>query len=256
MVTDIPEALDRIAQTVAEYDRPVPQIAIEAKFVETVVTGEDRFGIEWKLGATASSGEFDFGKDFGLPLVYNNMVLGKVDLGQFRANLEIAQSRGLSRVLANPRAVTMDNMTASMNISTEYPEREVSTDPRTGLVLYTWKSRSVPVGIEVTPHVTADGRIAMTLAPEVEAITGYTGPTDDQRPIISRRSAQTQIVVGDGEVAVIGGLIQDNETRNVSKIPLLGDIPILGHLFKKTSITHTKTDLMIFIIPHVLPAEG
>jgi type II secretory pathway component GspD/PulD (secretin) len=95
----------------------------------------------------------------------------------------------------------------------------------------------------------------MKVRPSVEAIIGYTGPADDQRPIVARRTAETQVTVGDGEVAVIGGLARDEETRNVSKIPLLGDIPILGNLFRKTSIRHTKSDLMIFIIPHVVPEE-
>lgn len=256
VVTDVPEALDRVARLVAEYDRPVPQIAIEAKFVETVVTGEDRYGIGWQIAASAGTGEFDWSKDFGLPIVFNNMVLGKINLGSFNAQLELLQSRGLSRVLASPRTVTMDNQTAKMKISTDIPQREVTTDANSGLVIYTWKTRSVPIGIEVTPHVTSDGKIVMSLSPEVEAITGYTGPADDQRPIVSRRAATTQVTVADGEVAVIGGLIQDNETRTVGKIPILGDIPILGHLFKKTSVTHTKTDLQIFIIPHILPVEG
>lgn len=256
VVYDVPEALERVAQVVAEFDRPVPQIAIEAKFVETTLTADDRYGIEWQLQATAKTGAFDFNKDFGLPFIYNNFVVGKIDLAQLQAKLEILQSRGHSRVLASPRTVTLDNQKATMNVSTEIPLRQISTDPRTGLVLSSWTTRSVPVRLEVTPHATADGKVAMVLNPKVEAVTGYTGTADDQRPIVSSRSAETQVVVGDGEAAVIGGLIRDEETRNVGKIPLLGDIPIIGHLFKKTSVIHNKTDLMIFVIPHILPVEG
>jgi type II secretory pathway component GspD/PulD (secretin) len=141
-------------------------------------------------------------------------------------------------------------------MSTDVPLREISTDPRTGLVLASWRTRSVPLELEVTPHVTGDGRVSMKVNPKVEAITGWVGSADDQQPIVAKREAATQVTVADGEVAVIGGMIQDVETRNVGKIPLLGDIPILGHLFKKTSIKHEKTELMIFIIPHILPAEG
>ena len=105
-------------------------------------------------------------------------------------------------------------------------------------------------------HSTFVRRLVVEVAPSVNAITGYTGPADDQRPIISSRSATADIVVGDGEVAVIGGLVKDEETRNVSKIPLLGDIPILGNLFSSTTINHSKSNLMIFIIPHVIYPEG
>jgi type IV pilus assembly protein PilQ len=256
VVTDIPEAHERVAQFIADIDRPYPQVYIEAKFVETTLTSEDIYGIQWNLSAAAGSGNFNWGKDFGVPIVFNNMVLGKLDLSNFNATMDILQTRGKSRVLANPSTLTLDNHTATVSMGTDIPQREISTDPKTGLVLYTWRTRSVPISLEVTPHVTSDGKISMRVKPSVEAITGYTGPADDQRPIVARRSAESNIIVGDGEVAVIGGLIRDEETRNIGKVPLLGDIPILGNLFKKTSIRHTKNDLMIFIIPHILPAEG
>ena len=258
VVTDLPEALDRVAQLVAEFDRRQQQIAIEAKFVETTLTGEDRYGVAWtNIGLHANLGAYDFTKDAGsMPLIFNNMVVGKVDMPKLDASLEILQTRGVSRVLASPRTVTTDNQTATMDVSTQIPLREFTSDPKTGLIVYSWKNQSIPVSLTVTPHITADGKVSMTLSPQVQAITGYVGPADDQRPIISSRSAATQAVVGDGEAVIIGGMIRDDENRTITKVPLLGDIPILGHLFRKTSITHTKTDLMIIVIPHILPMEG
>ncbi len=254
VVTDIPEALDRVAEFLAEYDRPVPQVMIEAKFVETTMSATDVYGIEWKLSAAAKAGAPNIPSD-ALPLIFNNMVLGRIDYTGFSAALDILQSRGNSRVLANPSTLTLDNHTAKISMGTDVPVREISTDPKTGLVLATWRTRSVPIALEVTPHVTSDGQVNMKVKPSVEAITGWVGSADDQRPIVARRSAEAQIVVGDGEVAVIGGLVRDEETRTVGKIPLLGDIPILGNLFRKTTINHTKNDLIIFIIPHIVPAE-
>ena len=96
----------------------------------------------------------------------------------------------------------------------------------------------------------------MHVKPTVEAVTGWIGTADDQQPIVAKREAETQVTVKDGEAVVIGGLVRDEETRSIGKIPLLGDIPIIGHLFKKTSIRHEKNDLMIFVIPHVLPMQG
>jgi type II secretory pathway component GspD/PulD (secretin) len=185
-----------------------------------------------------------------------NLVLGKISLEKFNASMEIMSSRGRSRVVASPKTMTLDNQTASMATATDFPVREVTSDPKTGLVVTSWRTRSIPIGLAVTPHVTSDGKITMKVRPNVEAITGYVGPADDQRPVVSRQTAETQITVADGEVAVIGGLLKDVESRSVGKIPLLGDIPFLGHLFKKTSITHAKSELMIFIIPHIISAEG
>ncbi|MEO0082015.1 MAG: AMIN domain-containing protein [candidate division WOR-3 bacterium] len=256
VVTDIPEALDGVAQVIAEIDRPVPQVSIEAKFVETTHSAEDRYGIEWTIAASAATGPFDPDKDFGFPLVYGEMVLGKVKLDQFRATLEVMASRGNARILASPTTITMDNQTAVVSMGLDVPVREVRKDRETGEVIYSWTKRSIPISLEVTPHVTSDGRVTMNVKPSVEAITGWVGSADDQQPIVAKRSAETQVTVGDGEVAVIGGLVREETTHNVGKIPLLGDIPILGHLFKKTTVRREKNDLMIFIIPHVLPAEG
>ncbi len=263
VVNDIPEALDRVAEFLNEYDRPVPQIMIEAKFVETTVSATDVFGIEWKLSAVAKAGAPNVGSDDAFPLIVpngilpglGNVVLGRIDYSGFSAALDILQSRGNSRVLANPSTLTLDNHTAKISMGTDVPVREISTDPKTGLVLATWRTRSVPIALEVTPHVTSDGQVNMKVKPSVEAITGWVGSADDQRPIVARREAEAQIIVGDGEVAVIGGLVRDEETRTIGKIPLLGDIPILGNLFRKTTINHTKNDLIIFIIPHIVPAE-
>ena len=256
VVNDIPEALDKVADFLAQYDRPLPQITIEAKFIETTMNNQDLYGINWNIGAAANVGAYTRGTAGQLPLIFDNMVVGKVDFTGFNAALKILRSRGNSRVLANPSTMTLDNHTARVSMGTSVPIREITSDPKTGLVLSTWVSQSVPIALEVTPHVTSDGQVNMEVAPSVNAITGYTGPADDQRPIISSRSATADIVVGDGEVAVIGGLVKDEETRNVSKIPLLGDIPILGNLFSSTTINHSKSNLMIFIIPHVIYPEG
>jgi len=255
VVTDIPEALDRIGEFLAAYDRPLPQIMIEAKFVETTMSANDIYGVEWKLGLAAHAGAPKVGQDDVLPLILGPYVVGRLDYSQLSAALDLLQTRGNSRVLANPSTLTLDNHTAIVSMGTDVPVREISTDPKTGLVLASWRTRSVPIKLEVTPHVTSDGQVNMKVAPSVEAITGWVGSADDQRPIVSRRSAEADIAVGDGEVAVIGGLPRDEETRTIGKIPLLGDIPILGHLFKKTTTNHTKSELIIFIIPHVVSAE-
>jgi general secretion pathway protein D len=228
---------------------------IEAKFVETTVNAADIYGVEWKLGLAANAGLPNIGNENSFPMLFGPYVIGRLDYTGLSAALDFLQTRGNSRVLANPSTLTLDNHTAIVSMGTDVPIREISTDPKTGLVLATWRTRSVPIKLEVTPHVTSDGQVNMKVAPSVEAITGWVGSADEQRPIVSRRSAEVDIVVGDGEVAVIGGLTRDEETRTIGKIPLLGDIPILGYLFRKTTINHTKSELIIFIIPHVVPSE-
>ncbi len=257
VVTDVPEALEAVARVLAELDRPVPQIAIEAKFIETTFSAEDRYGIDWTPIARFSAEVPKIGEEIAVPVIVREMLLGKISFDQFTASFELLMSRGKSRVLANPRTMTLDNQTAVVSMGVDVPVREVHKDPNTGEITYTWKTRSIPIKMEVTPHVTSDGMITMKIKPSVEAIIGWVGTADDRQPIVAKREAETQVKVAEDEVVVIGGLVKDEETRNVGKIPLLGDIPIIGHLFKKTSIQRSQSDLMIFIIPHiVMPEQG
>jgi len=260
MVTDYPENMAQIEKVIQELDRPVPQISIEAKFIETTLSSEDLYGIDWTIhvsaNATVPPDKIKAGDPVTMPLTISQMLLGTLTIGNLSAVLDLLKSRGNARLLANPRAITLDNQTARMTISTQVPVREVRVDPGTQAQTITWKREQIPVELVVTPHVLADGSINMDVNPSVEAITGYVGPVGDQQPITSKREARTQIRVRDGEVAVIGGLVKDEYAKTVSKVPVLGHIPILGNLlFTKTSIKATKTDLLIFIIPHVLPAQ-
>jgi len=252
IVTDYPEVLDQLQSIIAQLDQPPAQIAIEAKFIETSLTGEDMYGINWSL-RTAVTPTIPQSGELALPIRLDELVLGKISFAQLSAALEIMQTRGKSKLIANPKTVTLDNQTAEINMGISIPLRSVRVDPQTQERVYTWTEKFIPIGLKVTPHMTSDGMINMDIEPKVEAITGWQGSTDDMRPVTVRREAKTQCIVKDGEVAVIGGLIKDEETKTRSKIPILGDIPILGKfLFSQTSIKHEKSELLVFIIPHLV----
>jgi general secretion pathway protein D len=179
--------------------------------------------------------------------------LGKISLAQLGAEIELMQTRGKSKLIANPRTLTLDNQTAEINMGITIPLRSERVDPQTQERIYSWTEKFIPIGLKVTPHTTSDGMINMEVEPTVEAITGWQGTADDLRPVTVKRQAKTQVVVKDGEVVVIGGLTKDEETRTRTKVPLLGDIPILGKLlFSRNVITHDKSELIVFIIPHIV----
>lgn len=252
LVTDYPEVLDKVRALIAQLDQPTAQISIEAKFIETTLSAADIYGVNWALG-TAVTPIIPTAGEMALPVRLGELVLGKISLDQLSASLNVIQTRGKSKLLANPSTLTLDNQTAVINMGVTIPLREEHVDPTTQIHTFTWASRFIPIGLTVTPHITSDGMINMEVEPTVEAITGWEGPPGDQRPITVKRDAKTQVTIRDGEVAVIGGLVKDEETRTLSKIPLLGDIPILGKiLFTRTSITHEKSELIVFIIPHVV----
>ncbi|MEO0072373.1 MAG: secretin N-terminal domain-containing protein [candidate division WOR-3 bacterium] len=252
IVTDYPEVLDKLATIIAQLDRPTPQVAIEAKFIETSLSSDNMFGINWSL-RTALTAAVPTQGEMAIPLKFQEFILGKLNFDQLAAALEIMQTQGKSKLIANPKTITLDNQTAEINMGVSVPLRTVKVDPQTQERTYTWTEKFIPIGLKVTPHVTADSSINMEIEPRVEAITGWQGSPEDMRPVTVRREAKTQVAVKDGEVVVIGGLIKEEESRVRSKIPILGDIPLLGNLlFARTTIKREKSELLIFIIPRII----
>jgi type IV pilus assembly protein PilQ len=252
IVTDYPEVLDKLQSIIAQLDKPAPQIAIEAKFIETSLTSDNMFGINWSL-RTAITAAVPQRGEMAIPLKFQEFILGKLSFDQLALALEIMQTQGKSKLIANPKTITLDNQTAEINMGVSVPLRTVKVDPHTQERTYTWTEKFIPIGLKVTPHVTADSAINMEIEPKVEAITGWQGSPEDMRPVTVRREARTQVTVKDGEVVVIGGLIKDEENQVRSKIPILGDIPILGKiLFSRTRTKREKSELLIFIIPRIV----
>jgi len=114
--------------------------------------------------------------------------------------------------------------------------------------------QDIGIILNVTPHITAERLVEMDVTPEISTLTAETVPISDtvNAQVIAKRSAQTRVVVADGKTVVIGGLMEDNNTESVSKLPLLGDIPVLGALFRRTIKDKTKTELLIFLTPYVI----
>ncbi len=252
LVMDYPEYLEKAAAVIAQLDQPLPQIAIEAKFIETIMSSDNMYGVDWSL-RTAVTPEVPKTGEMALPVRFYELVIGKLSLSQLSMALEIMQSEGKSKLIANPRTITLDNQTAEINMGISVPVRSLRIDPETRERFYVWSERFIPIALKVTPHATSDGMINMTIEPKVEAIIGYEGTPEDRRPIITRREARTQVAVKDGEVVVLGGLIKDEESKVRSKVPILGDIPILGKLlFSRTQVTKQKSELLIFIIPQII----
>jgi type II secretory pathway component HofQ len=107
----------------------------------------------------------------------------------------------------------------------------------------------------VIPHINRDGLVIMDVAPEISALTGTQIPVSElvSAPVIAKRSAQSRVAIENGQTIVIGGLMEDRKTETVSKVPLLGDIPLLKWAFQRRQMTKSKTELLIFLTPHVAP---
>ncbi|MGN6268864.1 MAG: type II secretion system secretin GspD [Sphingomonas sp.] len=157
-----------------------------------------------------------------------------------------------SNLLQSPSVVMLDNTPSHLLVGQEVPiTTGKALSDNFDNAFQTIQRENVGIELDVKPQINSSGTIKLFLHQTVSSIAGPVS-SDNSELIINKREVQTTMTVDDGQIAVIGGLLDDNERRTLEKIPLLGDIPVLGNLFKSHSKTHAKTNLMIFIRPTIL----
>ena len=152
-------------------------------------------------------------------------------------------------VLSTPRIFTANNSQAEINISQSIPYVLSQREDTNGNLTYNYSFQDVGIVLNVTPRITADGYVTMEVTQTANDLQGY---TSFNAPIVNQRQAETTVSVKDGETIVLGGIIRNTVTSTVKKIPLLGDIPILGNLFKSKEKTDSKTELLVFLTPRIV----
>lgn len=170
-----------------------------------------------------------------------------VKIDHFTAALQFLESEGLARTLAEPRLVTQTGQEASFLAGGEFPVPQVEAD---GEIEINYKPFGV--ALSFTPVVMSDGRISLHVVPSVSTIANYSQTAAGPMPILSTRNLETTVQLHDGQTLALAGLLQDNMRETVRKIPFLGDIPILGTLFRSTGYTQEKTDLLVAVTPHLV----
>jgi len=226
---------------VVEFDKTVmSQIGINF----SATNNGFRYGFSSPLGATTTTG--------GAISSAFNLVMGHTSAnGQhaWNANLNLLQSDGMARVLAEPTLVALSGQSASFLSGGELPIPEPQ-----GLGTTTIVYKPFGIGLTVTPTVLAPDRIALKVAPEASDLD-YTNAVvlnGVSVPAISTRRADTTVELGDGETFIIGGLVSQNITSQVDKIPLLGDIPILGSFFRDLKYSRQDKELVLIVTPHLV----
>jgi type II secretory pathway component GspD/PulD (secretin) len=159
-------------------------------------------------------------------------------------------------VLANPKIATLNGKEATMLVGQRIPFVVTGTTFAGGGAAQTQSVQKEEVGIKlaITPLINADGWITTTIRPEVSSVTGYNGANKDL-PVIATRQASTTVRLRDSSSVIIGGLLNEEHTTTETRLPILGDLPGIGWLFRHTSTTAKKTDLVIEVTPHILPEQ-
>ncbi|WP_309045786.1 type IV pilus secretin PilQ [Marinobacter sediminicola] len=270
-VRETSEKLDEIRRLVSTWDITVRQVSIEARIVRAQNNVAQELGVRWGaaargdanngnnnvvvggsqggLAGIAGSGALGFPSDLNVDLGTNRTPAGSLAFGyigtDFLIDMELSafESDGQAEVVSQPRVVTADRQTASIKSGQEIPYQEASSSGATSTSF-----KEAVLSLEVTPQITPDDKIIMDL----EVNQDSRGEDTDAGPAINTNSITTQVLVGNGETIVLGGIFESTNSTTVTKTPFLGDIPYLGRLFKRTEVTELRSELLIFITPKII----
>ncbi len=267
VIQDYRQNIEKVAEVIARLDKPVPQIHIEVRLVETNLGAERRIGLnlptEITVKSTGAENTLPYQNLQGttntlealsgwyeLPANVGKLNLGILSVSELQATLSALAKDDNTRLVSSPSVIAMNNRKAVIKIGTSVPIPQVSRGISGDL--FSYEEKEVNMYLEVIPRINENHSITMQVHPILEEIVGYVGPSDFPQPIISRREVQTQVMVADSQTVVIGGLIKENTIETVRKVWLLGDVPLLKYLFRHKQKQKQKTNLLIFITPRII----
>ena len=243
----------RTKQILADLDKPVPQVLIKVLVAEVTHEKSVDLGVEFSLLNIRESGlGSTLLTDFGVANQTGGLIVRTIEK-DVEATLRALEEVGKLEVLSRPYILTSNNQPAIITIGEEVPFIRNTRVTETGQTINTIEYEDIGIILEVTPHINPDGLVIMDVKPEISAITGKTVPISEtvNASVFAKRSAECRVAIRDGQTIVIGGLIEDQKRDIIKQVPLLGDIPLLGYLFRRTVKETRKTELLIFLTPHV-----
>jgi type II secretion system protein D len=264
-----PRLESQIVTMINELDRPPPQVMIQVLMAE--VTLDDRFelGMEFALqdllfsenaflgaNGTVQGDNFDFigGTDLGAAGSGLGGVSFTVTGEDFNFLVRALQVDGRLEVLSRPSLLVQDNQEASIKVGERVPVVTELAVTGVGTVTPSVNYEDVGVNLEVTPIINPDGFVNLEIAPEISAlgVSSVSIGSGVTLPVFTQRKAETSVTVKDGETIIIGGLITSRSSETENKVPILGDIPLLGLAFRATVRSESKTELLMVLTPHVI----
>ena len=292
LVIDIPKKVEEIRQLVKLLDRPVDQVLIEGRIViATESFARDlgaRFGVSGQQGDVVTSGSlesninytnqlaanalaiaqgkpndvknpaflFPSGLNTNLPIPTNAGQLALSILGgNLKLDLELSalQTEGRGEVISNPRVITSNQKEAVIKQGDEIGY--LTTQSTGGAITQTVAFKEVVLELKVTPTITNDGRVYMVLDVKKDELKAFINTIGGQVPQITKREVTTAVLVDSGQTVVIGGVYEFKTREDLTKVPFLADLPLLGNLFKQRNRSSDKAELLIFVTPKILPVS-
>ena len=266
-----------LEQVIKKLDIPRSMVFIESLIMEVDMDKSLDIGIDWQVFEDTSisnkkavvGGAFSdslvpgvgaggivnpfSGGGFSLGLITEPVDIAGFTISNISAIINAVKTDDEFRILSTPQVLTTDNEEARITVGENRPYQTRSTTDTSGGTFESFEYRDVGKILKITPHVTEGRLVRMKISLEVTNIDlASTATTSSTLPVTQKRTVDTTVIVKDSQTVVIGGLIDESSTRNDTKVPVLGDIPILGWLFRKRSETNEKTNLYIFLTPRVI----
>jgi type IV pilus assembly protein PilQ len=272
VISDMQDNIPPIMKMIAELDKPIPNINIAIRFIETQLDTSRGIGLDWsrrplQLGGTTDSLSANW------PISMNNMTIATLSPTQFMSALDIMEAEGKSKLLSSPQVTTLDNHEASTDVvTTVYIEGNIQRNTQNnnastsrtdnqGNLLSTQQygmnflnqitEKDIGIKLTVTPRINHVSKITLVVDASVEALLGAAEVTTD-KPRSTKRTVKTQVTVTDGDTVILGGLITENTIENKKYVPVLSNLPLLGRFFQSTAIEKEQRELLIFITPSII----
>jgi len=274
VVTDDKTA-EQIRTVVTGLDRPSPQVLIKVVFLEATYRKDSDIGFAGGYNHNPNPGGNSgvAGQGFGTtPIKDIAGVVAQAAPGagiysilgnDFQATLRAIATAGKTEVLSRPSILARNNQSASISLGQQVPLITNTRFDNFGNQINTVSYQNVGINLTVTPFISSDGNVEMTVTPEISSLADRSqwvaisgGTNSISAPVINSRTATTTVVVPGGQTVVIGGLMENTQTDSESKVPGLGDIPLLGNLFKRKIKENVKRELMIFLTPTIVTHPG
>jgi len=285
IVTDAESKIRDVTTFIEKVDKMTPQILVEARIYD--ITSKDRLdlGVEWNAGRNTTY--YTGGEDALVPpgtmgetktgdiepfttgifrgaTGKTSSTTGMLKFGWLKDGVDIdamirAQQENIdAKLLANPRILVLDNVKATIDIVSEIPYQQLNQGQSSGQSFGTTEFKVVGVKLEVTPHLARDEMIRLQLKPEFSVVTGTVDVGDPSQgvkypqPVVDKRTADTTLLVKNGQTVVLGGLRKKTVTKQINKVPLLGDLPLAGALFRFTGEDTVNSEIVVFVTPWII----
>ena len=263
IVQDVAESLESIRQLVAKLDIPVRQVLIESRIVNVDETFSKDLGVTFSGSKDKNAFPFpdstttktpSLASDFlvGLPAAApNSLSLAYGIVGSYLLNLQLtaALAEGRGEDIANPKVITANKKEATIESGVEIPYQTTNKNGETTTLF-----KKAVLSLKVTPQITPDQRVLLDLkvTQDSRGTDVPSGTAGGTIPTINTRNVDTQVLVDNGETVVLGGVYAQTKNNSINRVPFFSDLPYVGFLFKQTSVSNEKRELMIFVTPKIL----